>query len=423
MRRFGLPAIILLGLVLRVGYALAVYEPSLVIYHQGDYELYRLGGQEILAGDLAFSHNLYQMRPPLFPLLVALLNLDPLWILAVNICLATAIIPLAYALARQFDLQEKPALLCALIVALDPTSVKYSGVLLPEPLANVLLALAYVAIMKLAKARQPTVTIGWGLLSGLMIALSALTRPAAYLLWIPMALWAVIARRGRRGILAACALAAPAALGFGFWTQHNAHYFDNSSYTTVGAWNMVYARAASVLYQASGDDIETIYTELARRVETALGNNAAEVTARWRHRHYTGPSLQQDAMTEVAADVFREHPLHYLLTIPVGMYRMLLQVHGALFTLGLAWNVALLLAAAYGLKETLLRRAWMEVLFLLLPSAYFVTGTLLVCTSCTDTRARIMLSPLLAVMAAYGAMRWLKHRKARSASPSRPAHS
>ena len=65
------------GLILRIGYAMAIYEPSLVIYHGGDYELYRQGAEDILRGDLAFTNDLYLLRPPLFPLLIALLRLQP----------------------------------------------------------------------------------------------------------------------------------------------------------------------------------------------------------------------------------------------------------------------------------------------------------------------------------------------------------
>lgn len=55
-------------------------------------------------------------------------------------------------------------------------------------------------------------------------------------------------------------------------------------------------------------------------------------------------------------------------------------------------------------------RRWLDALFLLLPSAYFVIGTLLVNTAAIDTRARVMLTPLLAVMAAFGMIWWLKRR-------------
>ncbi|MYD10443.1 MAG: hypothetical protein F4X02_10425, partial [Chloroflexi bacterium] len=103
MRRLAIAAIVLVGLALRIGYAITIYEPSLVIYHGGDYELYRQGAADILRGDLAFTNDLYLLRPPLFPLLIALLRMQPAAILAVNILLSSLIIPLAYILARQLQ--------------------------------------------------------------------------------------------------------------------------------------------------------------------------------------------------------------------------------------------------------------------------------------------------------------------------------
>ena len=143
MRRYTLPAIIFLGLLLRIGYAIAIYEPSLLPYFLDDFVLYRIGAEAILQGDLAFTDSLYQLRPPLFPLLVAALGVQPGLIIATNILLATAVIPLTYALAIQLRLSKQSALLAAAIVAFDPTSIKYSGVLLAEPLANLILALAF----------------------------------------------------------------------------------------------------------------------------------------------------------------------------------------------------------------------------------------------------------------------------------------
>lgn len=415
--------IILLGLILRAGYALAIYDPSLLPYHRGDYDLYRILAEEILQGDLAFQHSGYLLRPPLFPLLAAALDLEPLLILTVNILLATGIIPLTYLLANQFDPPEKLSLLSALIVAIDPTSVKYSGVLLAVPLANFLLALAFLTMMKIRGEDKLIAALYWGFLSGSLIVLSALTRSAAYLLWLPMALWAGFARRTVAGgrILATAALVVPAMLGVGLWMQHNATHLKNGSFTTIGTYNLLYYRAASVLYQATGQEIDAVYAELARRVEAKLGKDTAEITASKRHEHYTGSPEQQNAMTEVAIGVFLEYPLYYALTIPVGLYRMVIRVSGPLVWPGAVWNLALIFASAIGLWRLAREKNWAAAAFLALPCVYFIGGALLVCTSCADTRARVMITPLLAVMAAYGGLHWLNRRIRASAGPSRPA--
>ena len=210
-------------------------------------------------------------------------------------------------------------------------------------------------------------------------------------------------------------------LGVASWTQHNATHLNNGSFTTIGTYNLLYYRAASVLHQATGEKIDAVYAELARRVESELGNEAANITAQRRHFHYTGSQQLQSAMTNVALNVFLEHPIHYLLTIPVGLYRMLFRVSGVLIWPGFVWNVALLVAASIGLNHLRHLRDWSAVAFLCLPCLYFLLGTLLVQTSGIDTRARVMITPLLAIMAAYGIMELLNRRRAASASLSPPA--
>ena len=191
----GLLSLVFIGLLFRIVYALAIYEPDLLPYHKGDYDLYYMLADEIVRGELAFRNSGYLLRPPFFPLMAAALGLEPLLIIAVNVLLATGIIPVTFLLAKQFDFSHRLTLLSALIVALDPTSVKYSGVLLAEPLANLLLALSFLTLMKLRGADKRLAALSWGSMSGGFIVLSALTRPAAYLLWLPMALWAMFARR------------------------------------------------------------------------------------------------------------------------------------------------------------------------------------------------------------------------------------
>ena len=422
MQRVTLALMFLMGLALRFGYALAIYELSLVVYHGGDYDLYRIGAENILRGDLAFTNDLYLLRPPLFPLLIALLNMQPAAILAANILLSSSIIPLTFILARQLRLPGPLPLLAALIVALDPTSIKYAGVLQAEPLANVLLACAFVSSMALKNADTPKTIAALGLMSGGFIALSSLARPASYLFWIPMALWIAWARRGWR-FMAAASLALAGLLGTGLWIGHNALTYGHWTFSTIGNYNLLYYRAASVLYQATGNDINDIYADLARRVEAEVGNGATNITAMQRHTHYTRTAELQQAMTRIAIDTILHHPIQYLMTLPVGLQRVLVHLSGPLQWLGLIWNTVLLFASGIGLWILARKRLWAEMAFLILPCTYFIAGTLLVQTSGIDTRARVMVTPLLAIMAAYGLMHLLTRRRAASASPSPPVDS
>lgn len=422
MRHRALIAIVLLGLALRIGYTIAVYEPSLAVYHGGDYELYRIGAQAIWRGDLSFTNDAFLLRPPLFPLMMAALDLRPMLILAANILLSTAIIFLTYVIGRQLDLSHKSALLAAALVAFDPASLKYCAVLLAEPLANLTFASALLSALALRRARASRSVCLWGILLGAFVVMSALARPAAEYVWLLFGLWIVCVRRDKR-LVAALAIALVALLGAGSWRLHNVTTFGHNSFTTLGNWNLLYKRAASVLHQAEGLDIELALTELTRRVEAGLGNDPTNISAAKRHHHYTGTVELQNIMTDVAVDVFLAYPLYYLLTFMVGLYRQLFDTVGPLSLPGIIWNIGLLSAASYGLWRLLRERRWGDVFFFLLPCAYFLLGSLVFCTACSSGRDRATVIPLLAVMAAYGLMRLLNRRITASESPSPPADS
>ena len=84
-------------------------------------------------------------------------------------------------------------------------------------------------------------------------------------------------------------------------------------------------------------------------------------------------------------------------------------------------NIPFWIAASYGIYSLVRQWRFVDALYLFLPCAYFIVGTLVVQTSGIDTRARVMVTPLLAVMAAYGIMRLLIRRRAASARRSRRA--
>lgn len=102
----ALLAIVMLGLLLRIVYVAAIYQPGLAAYHGGDYKQYQQAAEPMARGDFSFSNDVYLSRPPLFPLLMAALNLNTTLILAANILLSSGIIALSYVIARQLQLEH-----------------------------------------------------------------------------------------------------------------------------------------------------------------------------------------------------------------------------------------------------------------------------------------------------------------------------
>jgi len=401
-----LVAITLLGLFLRTAYVWLAFDESMLVYHRGDWPEYRIAAEAVMAGDWEFRHSHFLVRPPLFPILAAAVSADESTVIVINMILACAIVPMTYALARALGLSARLSLAAAFFVAIDLTSIKYSGVLLAEPLANLLLVAAFVSLGLQQRAEGRRQVALAALLCSVFTALSALTRPAGFLVWIPMALWTFMSRERLRE-LAVLGVIVPAALVVVLWSAHNLAYFGNFTFSTIGTFNLVYYRAASVHHVAHGrPGIALTYVELARRIEERLGSDASDIDQWRRYHHRTPNATQAAAMTDVALEVFASHPLEYLLTIPAGLFRTLVWLGNGGLWLGVVWNLALLSACALGARELWLRRNWSMLAFLILPCLYFITGTMLVQSSGIDSRARVMVTPLMAVLAAIMLADW-----------------
>jgi 4-amino-4-deoxy-L-arabinose transferase-like glycosyltransferase len=392
-----------LALVARLVLWVAWSTPDFSRFDFGDYALYRIGAEHLLqTGN--FDNSLFLVRPPLFSLFVAVLGVNSNAVLAANVLMGAVIVPLTAILARAMGLQTRIALLAGTVAALDPTSIIYSVYLGAEAIANLLLVFALILFFFGLRARR---WIGWMTAAGLLFSLSAWARPATYLLWIILAGWIAILQRGK--LRYAVVLAIVCFVGIFAWILHNQIVFGSSTYSTIGGYNMLYYRAASVERTALGtDDMDAVYTELSRRVEQRLGRDTSAVDAGTRHGHYAATPALQAAMQAVALDIFSAHPLEYLITIPLGLYRILFTINSLpswTLPIQIVWNGGLLLFALWGLVILWQRDQRALALLLALICAYYIGGTLIVQTSGIDTRARTMITPILAILAAIA---WLR---------------
>ncbi|MCC7208847.1 MAG: hypothetical protein IT323_16175 [Anaerolineae bacterium] len=413
----ALVGLFVLALTLRLAWLATVYTPDLMAFQSGDYNLYIIGAQDFAAmGN--FTNSLFLVRPPAFSLMIVLLGLDSVRVLVANAVLGALPAPLTvvlvWALLGVSRRVDAVALLAGLIMALDPASVVYSSFLGPEPLANLALLLSLITLWQAAaRAERPVVRMALGALAGLLLGLSALARPAAYLLWLPLAGWLLVAnRKAPRRWDAALAYAAASGLVIAAWTAHNGQVFKHATFSTIGPYTMVYYHAASVEHLATGQSPDEVFTELNRRVEARLNRpTPIPIDAQTQHAYLAATPEVASALNAVALEVFLAHPLHTLATIPIGLARMFGQTQvfrGALAHLDIAWNVALVLLTLLGLWRAARRRQWALFWLALLTGLYFVGGTLVVKTAGLDTRERSMLTPLMAACAAYALVGWRK---------------
>lgn len=410
----------LLALAIRLTWGLGALANDVSLVDQGDYPSYRLAAQHLLQhGD--FSNSLFLYRPPAFPLLVALTGVNDVNVIAVNALAGALLTPLTWLLAHRLSAGSGVALAAALLVAVDPLSIRYTAYLGPEALAFFgALAMLY-ALLALLQAGTQRRAMTWAIVAALMLLLSVYARPSIYLIWaglVPL----LLAQRRRRW---------PALLTFVFisvagmqpWVHHNATVFGNASFSTVGAWAMTYYRAVSVLRLATGMSVADSETQITGAVQARLGGDPATVD---KHAWLAARPEVEQALNSVSIDTFREYPLAWLATFPTGFLRFYNLVPpfsppGEWLDPGhyplLLWNWCLLLAALVGLWRLLRERRRLAFWCVTLFAGYFTAGTLLVKSAGMTGRESRIVIPLLAIAAAFGLQWLLRRRRGRGIRP------
>jgi len=388
-----LVSVFMLALFARIAYALVIYTPDFLSYESGDYILYRIGAEHIAQyGD--FSNSLFLVRPPLFSLWIGLLGAQSALVLIANIVFGALIAPLGMIFARHLVTDRRVIMGVGVLLALDPTGVQFTAFLGPEPLANLLLLIGIIALLR----AMTTNSVSWSAVAGLALMASAYTRPSTYLFWIPLVIWWVISRRQWRAILVFAVLSV---IGVAAWTAHNARVFNTPSFSTVAPYTMVYYHAASVERIATEQPIEDVYVSINRRVVEYAGLQIDVIDEGTRHGFLAATPDVQAALNRVAIEIFMANPLITLATFPIGFARMyglfpdrVTPISAAL----IVFNALFTLMAVIGAGLALQQRAWRLFWATVLPIAYYTAGTLIVKSAGMDTRERSMLEPMLALL-------------------------
>lgn len=395
--------ILVVGMSLRLGYALT----HLTQADMGDYILYSEGAHHIVQ-ERDLSNSLFLVRPPLFPLWIALLGNHTPTVLIVNALVGTLLIPLVFAIARPLGLGEGVALSACALYALDYTAIVYAAALLdPVPLANLFLLLM---VMGLLRATHPLTQhpMRWGILAGGCLVLSVLARPESYLIWTGLSAFMVLAYRARWRV--ALVYVAVCVLGLGVWVGHNQLVFGNPTVSTVGAFTMLFYRAASIERLATGLPMDEVYLNLTRRVESKLGHDPAQATLDTRWGYHAALPEVEDALYAVSFEVFRAHPTYYAMTLGVGFVRMFgidpPFMRGDSATvwawLLVGWNVCVLLGALVGLVQLARHHRWRVFGWIFVIGGYYTAGTLIAKNAALVGRERAILLPFMFILLAYG---------------------
>ena len=370
----------------------------------GDQSGYAFMGQYFLETGL-LNDAIFFARPPAYGVLMAaiyaVLGVNPWWMVLTNLLLGVVTAGLAWALARAISGDDRLALLAGLWAALDPAGVVHSLAPLAEALANAALTLALLLTWRLA--RRPGYRLA--ALAGLALGLSTLTRPLTQLYGIVLGGWLLLVdwrALGRPAVVLAVISLLPV-IG---WTQHNARAFGSPEFSIAGPWSMLYMHGTSVLHQATGQSPLDIQRQLDAELSRRLGDEerASRATAISMWDRYILPSPEElDLMRQMAVEIYTQYPLHFILTLGIGAVKMFgwTDELRPVLALEVAYHANFYGLAALGLWPLWRERRQAAILIVL--TVLYVCGVTLVIVTMNDTRMRTPLTPLLAILAAYGA--------------------
>ena len=237
-------------------------------------------------------------RPPVYPLFVRLVfevfGQHYAAVVAVQLVLGVATIGLVFWLAGLM-LSRRLALVAAALLAIDPASVIFTNLMLTETVFAFLLTAA-IGLVIVARRRGDALLMA---AAGVILGLSALTRPVA--VYLPLVLAPVLVltatggmanahrsgetgiqrhRRSRSaGLVAAAVLVLGFALPVGTWVARNASQTGVAVLSTIDGHNMLNYRAVGALVESGElpwDARRKVNEQLAARV--APNANAAEVS-------------------------------------------------------------------------------------------------------------------------------------------------
>lgn len=374
-------------------------------FDQGDYRLYEIGAEHI-AEQRDFNNSLFLVRPPGFPLLIYALGITKFTVLMANCIFGACQVVLSMKIALELGLRRRLALGVGLILCMDPASVIHSSVsLYAEPLTNTAILTFILCLVIGVKSVERRNQYLWLIAAAMFLTIASLTRPTTQWLWVVFGvlLWWQHSRL-RRPVLAftlACSL-----LSTG-WVIHNGLVHRHYIFSTLGAYTMLYYRAASVERLATNQPILDVFAAINQRVALRFGDSSEGIGEEQRHHWLAATPDIHDAMLAESLSIFLKYPLAYLLTVPVGFLR----IYGIFsafpllsqpwLSLAWLWDIALVLAWCVGMifarRSRLKSFFWWQFSLV----GYTTVVTLIVSSASNSARMTSSITPFLIMALVY----------------------
>lgn len=270
------------GAALRLGLFLVTPTDSMLTPDSSTY----LGMADSFPSGYLNGHVWGFARPPGYPLFLAVVPGDVRVDVFVQVLISIATIWFVWRLGDQL-LPGTAGTVAAWLIAVEPSSIFHSTLVLSDTVFAALLVVATMAvwngILALRSGRL-------GAAAGLVLGLAALTRPLG--LYLPIVLGACLALF-KRGRTVAVVLVVSASLIIGAWTLRNFLQAGIPSISSLESQNLLYWRAAGAVAAEEERSFWAVKHDLEARIESEDHATLGD---------------QFDAERELAIQLLREHP-------------------------------------------------------------------------------------------------------------------
>ncbi|HKR66392.1 MAG TPA: glycosyltransferase family 39 protein [Thermoanaerobaculia bacterium] len=241
-------------------------------------------------------------RTPGYPLVLSLGTSRPIaFAILINMLCAAAIVIVTYAVARRFVDDERIALACAFVVAIEPTMLAWSLKVMPETLLTLCLVVFVACAFHALEARD----VRWTIAAAIAVCIAAYVKPIAYPLVFVILLASLFLRAPRMSI----AFALTAALLLAPWHVRNYARTGYAGFTSLLDRALYLSAGGAVVARQEHRSYEEVHEELLLREGLRTDAESRERNARIRH----------EGVSQIAS-----HPLSFALTQAKGSLRTLL---------------------------------------------------------------------------------------------------
>ncbi len=285
--------VIITALVIRAFipfYAEAVTDDPDVFYEIYSYQYLEPAQNLIKSGQFTTDTAPEIYRPPGYSILLIpgiLLNHVPLVTIAIQVLLSCLTVYLVFEIAIVLFGRAEIAIMCAAIYAIDPLSVIFSSLIMPETFSTFALSLFLLFLFRYMQ-EESVVQLS---LAAIALATTVYVQAIAYFLpvWIAsfLAFFAINKRSGTRVLHALIFLVISMSL-LGIWQIRNKIETEYSGFSTVFDKSLYYAQAASVMAKLEG---KRDFRELWNLMDRNLNEHSARFLERFEYMREEGTRL------------------------------------------------------------------------------------------------------------------------------------